>query len=133
MKGIIITAVTHEGSLDPSSERRMLNKTPATISAALTILLLIFLAVLFLLLQMVALNGFSERQGLTAIGISLACQSLVIIFLAIFAARATEFLVTKVSWNSILAVVTTVLAATMIGGTISFLSSVIAIPVAGIR
>lgn len=111
----------------------MLNRTPATISAVLTVLLLIFLAVLFLLLQMVALNGASERQGLTAMGISLACQSLVIIFLAIFAARVTEFLITKIAWNSILAVVTTVLIATMIGGTVSFLSSVIAIPLAGIR
>jgi hypothetical protein len=111
----------------------MLNKTPATISAILTVLVLILLAALLLLLQMVALNGASERQGLTAMGISLACQSIVIILLSIFAARVTQFLVTKVNWDSILAVVITVIVATMIGGTISFLSSVIAIPVAGIR
>lgn len=111
----------------------MANKSPATISAVLTVLILILLATLFALLQMVALNGASERQGLIAMGISLACQSLVIIFLAIFAARATTFLVTKVEWNSILAVVTTVLVTTMIGGTISFLSSVISIPLSGIR
>jgi hypothetical protein len=110
----------------------MSRRTPATISAILTVLLLILLAVLFTLLQMIALNGVSERQGLTAIGISLACQSIVIILLGIFAARVTNFLITKVNWNSILAVVTTVLVAAMIGGAISFLSSVIAIPVAGI-
>ena len=111
----------------------MPNKSPATISAILTVLILVLLAILFLLLQMVALNGASERQGLTAMGISLGCQSLVIILLATLAARATTFLTAKVEWNSILAVVVTVIVATTIGGLISFLASIIAIPVAGIR
>ena len=111
----------------------MPNVKSATLSAILTVLVLILLAVLSLLLQMVALNGASEIQGVTAMGISLACQSIVVILLGIFAARATNFLITKVNWNSILAVGVTVLVATMIGGTISFLSSIIAIPVAGIR
>jgi hypothetical protein len=111
----------------------MPNKSPATISAILTVLLLILLAIVFLLVQMVALNGVSETQGRTAMGISLACQSLVVILLGTLAVRATTFLITKAGWNSILAVVVTVLAATTIGGVISFLASVIAIPVAGIR
>jgi hypothetical protein len=111
----------------------MPTKTPATVSASLTIAVLVVLAILFTLLQMVALNGASERQGLTAMGISLGCQSLVIILLATLAARATTFLITKVEWNSILAVVITVIVATSMGGVISFLASVIAIPVAGIR
>jgi membrane protease YdiL (CAAX protease family) len=111
----------------------MSNRSPATISAILTVLILIFLAIVFLLLQMVALNGVSERQGLTAMGLSLGCQSLVIILLATLAARATTFLITKVEWNSILAVATTVLVAGTIGGVVSFLVSIVAIPVAGIR
>jgi hypothetical protein len=111
----------------------MLNKTPATISAILTVLVLILLSVIFLLFQMLALNGAGERQSLTAMGISLACQSADIILLASLAARSTRFLITKVNWNSILAVVLTVLAAAVIGGTISFLASVLAIPIAGIR
>src|SRR5215207_6365453 len=111
----------------------MSHKKPATISAILTVLILILVAILFTLLQMVALNGASERQGLTAMGVSLACQSIVIILLGTFAARATKFLITKVEWNSILAVVSTVIVATTIGGVISFLSSVLAIPIAGIR
>ena len=110
----------------------MTRRSPATISATLTVLILILLAILFLLLQMVALNGASERQGLTAMGISLGCQSLVIILLATLAARATTFLITKVEWNSILAVVITVIVAATIGGVISFLASIIAIPVSGI-
>ena len=111
----------------------MPTRTPAAISATLTILILVLLAILFVLLQMVALNGASERQGLMAMGLSLGCQSLVMILLGILAARATTFLITKVQWNSILAVAVTVLAAATIGGVIAFLSMVMAIPVAGIR
>lgn len=110
----------------------MRNRSPATISAVLTVLVLILLAVVFLLIQMIALNGVSERQGLTAMGLSLGCQSLVIILLAALAARATTFLTTKVEWNSVLAVVVTVLLASILGGVVSFLASIIAIPVAGI-
>jgi hypothetical protein len=115
------------------SERNMPTKTPATISAILTVLILVLLAITFALLQMVALNGTSERQGLTAMGLSLGCQSIVIILLGALAARATRFLVTKVEWNGILAVAVTVIVAGTIGGVVSFLVSVIAIPIAGIR
>ena len=111
----------------------MSNKSPAMISAILTVLILVLLAIVFLLLQMIALNGASERQGLTALGLSLGCQSIVVILLATLAARATKFLIAKAEWNSILAVVVTVLIASVMGGVISFLASIIAIPVAGIR
>jgi len=108
-------------------------KTPSTISAVLTVLILVVLAILFLLLQMLALNGASERQGLTAMGLSLGCQSLIVILLAALAARATTFLITNVEWNNILAVVVTVFVATTIGGVISFLATIVAIPIAGVR
>ena len=111
----------------------MSTKSPATISAVLTVLILVFLAIVFVLLQMIALNGAGQRQGLTAMGLSLGCQSLVVILLAALAARATTFLITRVAWNSILAVVVTVFTAATIGGVISFLATVISIPVAGIR
>jgi hypothetical protein len=116
----------------PFLEQTMTRRSPATISAVLTVLILVLLAILFLLLQMIALNGAGETQGLTAMGISLGCQSLVIILLATLAARATTFLITRVAWNSILAVVVTVIVAGILGGVISFLASIIAIPVAGI-
>ena len=111
----------------------MPTRTPASISAILTILILILLAIVFVLLQMVALNGVSERQGVTAMGVSLACQGIVMILLGILAARATAFLITRAEWNSILAVAVTVLIATIIGGVIAFLSSIVSIAVAGIR
>ena len=108
-------------------------KTPAAISATLTIVILTLLAIVFVLFQMVALNGASERQGMTAMGIALGCQSIVIIFLGMFAVRATNFLITKVGWDRILAVIITVIVTTSIGGTISFLATIIAIPAAGLR
>lgn len=111
----------------------MSTKTPAVISATLTIATLVLLAVIFVLFQMLALNGASEKQGMTAMGVSLGCQSLVIIFLGILAARATDFLIKKVGWDKILAVVVTVIAMTMIGGAISFLVTIVAIPLTGIR
>jgi hypothetical protein len=111
----------------------MFQRTPATISAVLTVLILVFLGILFVLLQMIALNGASERQGLTALGLSLGCQSLAVILLAPLAARATTFLITRVEWNSILAVVVTVFAAATVGGVIAFLATIVSIPIAGIR
>jgi hypothetical protein len=111
----------------------MPTRTPATISVVLTVILLLLVAGIALLLQMVALNGAGGRQGATAMGISLACQGVVILLFAIFAARATRFLITKVDWNSILAVIVTVVIAAVIGGTLSFLSTIISIPIAGIR
>ncbi len=111
----------------------MISKKPIVVSTTLTVLILALLAAFFLLLQMVALHGVSDRQGVTAMGISLACQGVVIILLGIFAARATRFLIVKVDWDSILAVAGTVLVATTIGGTLSFLTSAIAVLVAGIH
>jgi membrane protease YdiL (CAAX protease family) len=110
----------------------MSNKTPAAISATLTVLILILLGVLFVLFQMLALNGASERQGMIAMGLALACQSMVVIFLGTVAAWATNFLIARVGWDRILAVIVTVLVTTAVGGTLSFLATILAIPVSGI-
>jgi len=111
----------------------MSNKTPAIISVILTVLLLIVLAVLSLLFEMVALNGASERQGVTAMGISLICQGIGVILLGLLAGRATNFMITRFNWNKTLAVIIAVIAGIVVGGFISFLSIIIAIPAAGIR
>jgi hypothetical protein len=111
----------------------MLNKNPATVSVILTILLLIFIAVVLLLFEMVALNGASERQGLTAMVLSLGCQGVVMLLAGVVARWLTNFLITKATWNNIMAVITAVLVAASVGGAISFLSMIIAIPLAGIR
>ena len=111
----------------------MPNKTPAIISVILTILLLVVFAILSVLFEMLALNGASESQGLTAIGISLLCQGVGAVLLGIFAWWLTNLLISKFNWNNIIAVVVTVFLGTTIGTGISFLSLIISIPIAGIR
>ncbi len=108
-------------------------RIPSLISAGLTIFLLILFVLLFLLVQMLALNGASERQGIAALGISLICQGASVILAALLAWRMTSLIITKLSWNTILAVVIAVVAGTFLGGLLSFLSIIIAIPMAGIR
>jgi hypothetical protein len=111
----------------------MPNKTPAVISVILTILLLIVFAIVSVLFEMLALNGASERQGMTAMGISLLCQGVGAVLLGIFAWWLTNLLISKFNWNKIIAVVVTVFLGTTIGTGISFLSLIISIPIAGIR
>lgn len=111
----------------------MANKTPAIISAVLTILLLILFAVLSIFTQMIALNGVSESQGMTAMGISLVCQGVGVILAGMFAGWLTNRVITKFDWNKILAVIVAVITGIMIGGTISFVSTILSIPLAGIR
>ena len=111
----------------------MPNKTPAVISVILTILLLIVFAIVSVLFEMLALNGASESQGMTAMGISLLCQGVGAVLLGIFAWWLTNLLISKFNWNKIIAVVVTIFLGTTIGTGISFLSLIISIPIAGIR
>ena len=111
----------------------MPNKTPAIISAVLTVILLVIFGVLSVLTQMLVLNDVSERQGMTAMGVSLVCQGAGAILAAAFAAWLTNLVITKFNWNNILAVVIAVIAGTLLGGLISFLSIIISIPLAGVR
>ena len=108
------------------------NKAPAIISVVLTIVLLILFAVVSVFMQMIALNGVSERQGTTAIGISLVCQGVGLIFAAIFAGWISNLVITKFNWNKVLAVIVAVIVGVLLGGAISFVSFVISIPLAGI-
>lgn len=108
-------------------------RTLSIISAALTVVVLILFSIIFLFFEMIALNGASERQGLTAMALSLICQGITVILAAMLAWRLTALLVTKFNWNAALAVIISVVAVVFGGGLIFFLSVLIAIPVAGIR
>ena len=111
----------------------MPNKTPAIISAALTTILLILFGVLSVFTQMLVLNGASENQGMTAMGVSLVCQGAGAILAAAFAAWLTNLVITKFNWNNILAVAIAVISGTLLGAIISFLSIIISIPLVGVR
>ncbi|HZM23070.1 MAG TPA: hypothetical protein VFC02_15075 [Anaerolineales bacterium] len=111
----------------------MPSKIPAIISVILTIVILLIVALLSIFTQMIALNGVSESQGMTAMGISLVCQGVGLILVGIFAGWITNLLITKYNWNKVLSVIVPVILGILFGGTISFLSTIISIPLAGIR
>ena len=110
----------------------MPNKRPAIISAVLTVILLIIFGVLSVFTQMLVFNGVSESQGMTAMGVSLVCQGVGAILAAAFAAWLSNLVITTFNWNNILGVIIAVIAGTLLGAMISFLSIIISIPLAGI-
>ena len=83
-------------------------------------------------MQMIALNGVSERQGATAMGISLVCQGVGLVLAGGFAGWVSNFVTTKFNWNKIPAVIVAVIAGVFVGGAISFVAFIISIPLAGI-
>lgn len=111
----------------------MPTKTASTLSVILTVILLAVFAPLGLFFEMIALNGATERQGMTALGISILCQGTGLILLGWLAWKSTSLLVTKHNLNPILAVILTVALSALAGGVLAFLSLLISIPLAGIR
>ncbi|MCE9647094.1 MAG: hypothetical protein K8S20_13920 [Chloroflexi bacterium] len=109
------------------------NKTPVRIAAVITMILLFFVAVLSVLLEMVALNGASEKQGMFAIGTSLLCNGLGIVLFGLFSGWFTKFVMARFNWNPTLAVVIAVAAGVIIGSAASLLSLMLSIPLAGIQ
>lgn len=110
----------------------MPNKTASIISGVLTFIILILLAILSVFIQLLALNGVSENRGFSAMSISLACQGVGLILAVILARWLSNLLMVKFNWNTFLAVVIAVIVAAGLGGLISFLSIIVAIPLAGI-
>ena len=98
----------------------------------LTIILLIIFGILSVFTQMLVLNGVNEREGMRAMGASLVCQGAGAILAAVLAGWLTNLVITKFNWNNILAVVIAVIAGTLLGGALSFLSIIISIPLVGI-
>ena len=111
----------------------MPNKTPAILSTVLTIIILVIFAVLSVLTQMLVLNGASEKQGMTAMGISLVCQGVGVILAGVLAWWLANRAVNQWNWNKIISIIIAVIAGTTLGGLVSALSIIIAIPMAGIR
>jgi hypothetical protein len=101
-----------------------------TLSAALTVVLLILAGVILLFAEIIALNGFSERQGTAALAGSLVCQGTGIVLAAILAARLSGWLVTKFNWNKALSVIVAVLAGTMLGGGFAVISILLSLAIA---
>ncbi len=111
----------------------MQTKTPAITSVVITTLLLFVLVILSALLTMLTLNGASEKQGATALAVSLGCNGLGMILAGIFANWFTKLAITKFNWSSILAVIVSVITSTGMGGVMIFISFFIAVLSSGVR
>jgi hypothetical protein len=101
-----------------------------SISAALTVVLLILTGVLVLFVELIALNGFSERQGTAALVTSVTIQAAGIVVSAVVAARLSGWLVAKFDWNKALSVVCAVLAGTLLGAGFAVISILLSLAVA---
>ena len=100
------------------------------LSAALTTILLLLTGAVVFIAQIVALNGFSDRQGSVALGSSLVCQTAGIVLAAAVAARLSGWLVTKFNWHKAVSVIAAILAGTMLGGGFAVISTVLSLAVA---
>jgi hypothetical protein len=83
--------------------------------------------------QMVALNGVSEKQGMLAMGLSLAFQLGLWAGLCFLAGRISRQLTLKYAWNRLLAIGATVFGAVFFAVVLSFCSLVVSTLIAGIR
>ena len=101
-----------------------------TIAATLTVILLLLTGVVVIFAEVIAFNGYGERQGLSGVAASLGCLGLGIIVCAALAARLSGWLVTKFDWNKALSIIIAVLAGTLLGGGFAVISSLLAIAVA---
>ena len=105
----------------------MPNKTPAIISAVVTFILLLLVSAFASFMLLIALNGFSERAGSTSLVASLICQGVGVISAAILAWRLTVRFITKSNWSNIAAVLVSVLAGTLTGVGLSFITIIASI------
>ena len=97
----------------------MSTKTPSIISTNLTIILLILFGIASGFFLLVALNGFSESDGLPGLITTLVCNIAGIIASAILAWKLPRWLVERFNWNRILAVVVSVLSGFLVGSALS--------------
>ena len=108
----------------------MPTKTPSIVSTILTVILLILFGIASMFFLVVALNGFSTSEGGPALITSLVCNVIGIIATAILAWRLPRWLIGKFNWNSIVAVIVSVLAGLFVGGGLSAIALFIGVLVA---
>ncbi len=105
----------------------MPNKTPAIISAVLTLILSVIISLMLSFGQLVLLNGASERVGTISLVTSFICQGVGNLLAVIIAWRLTIRFITKSNWSSLPAVLVSVLAGTLTGAGLSFVAMIASI------
>jgi len=112
----------------------MSKKTPAIISALATFILLAITGFVLFVAQIVVLNGvLDEGKVSTSIGMGVVCQGISLLLASAFAAWFANTLIMKFDWSKAMAVIAAVIVGTLLGASISLISIVISIPMAGIR
>ncbi|CAG0952717.1 hypothetical protein ANAEL_00157 [Anaerolineales bacterium] len=108
----------------------MPSKIPSVISSVLTVILLIVFGFMLTIGQVIMLNGFSEREGNASFITAFACQGVGMILCAILAWWLTKLFIQKFKWNKVLSVIISVVATTILGSGLAFVSLFISIGVA---
>jgi hypothetical protein len=103
-------------------------KIASIISAVVTAILVILLAIFFGFGGIVLLNGFMD--GSAAVATGFICLGVGVILCAILAWALAKTFIAKFNWKQILAVVVSVFLSTILGGGIGFISMMLMIVVA---
>lgn len=107
-----------------------MSKTPSIVSTILTVVLLLLFGTASMFFLLVALNGFSDREGGPAILTSLSCTLFGIILSAVAAWTLPRWLIGKFNWNSAVAVIVSVLMGFFFGSGVSVAAIIIGVIVA---
>jgi hypothetical protein len=118
-----------EGKIS-AGDQPMPSKIPSIVSSVLTVILLIVFGFLLTIGQVIALNGFSEREGNASFLTAFICQGVGIILCAILAWWLTKLFTQKFNWNKVLSVIISVVVTTVLGGGLAFASLIVSIGVA---
>jgi hypothetical protein len=97
----------------------MPTKTPSVVSTILTVILLILFGIGSGFFLLVALNGFSESDGLPGLITTVVCNIVGIIVSAILAWRLPRWLMSRFNWNGVLAVLASVVSGFLLGSGLS--------------
>ena len=105
-------------------------KKSSIVSRVLTTIVLVVIGVIILLVEVIALNGTSDREAGPALLTALICHSASAILVVILVGRLARLLLTKYNWNGIPAMMVSVLAGTLSGGFLFILATVLSVMLA---
>ena len=112
----------------------MPGRRTAIVSAIVTFILLGVTGFLIFAVQIVALNGvIDENKAFRSLGFGIFCQGISMLLATGFAAWFANTLIMRYDWSKVAASIAAVILGTLLGVAISLVSTVLSIPLAGIR
>ena len=105
----------------------MTPKLSSIISRVLIAIILVVIGVTIFVVEIIALNGFCEREAGPALITALICHSASAILVVILVGRLAPLLMTKFNWNGTLAMIVSVFAGTLSGGFLFFLATLLSL------